>query len=116
MRKIGASDEQNQWIMYAYNKAGRDFVLTIEGESGWRLNAKNVNSNGSLDRGICQLNTIYHKAFINSKSFQNPYKQLDYCIEVWDKSKKQGRLKTSFYAYNVRNTKGVLKQFEYIYK
>jgi hypothetical protein len=110
--KIGASEEQNQWINYAYNRCGIDCVKTWEGESGWRLNiVSKPNTNGTKDYSLCQLNSQYHWDFINSEAIKDPYKVLDYCIAVWNDAKKKGRLKTTFYAYNVRNTPGINKRF-----
>lgn len=104
MHKKGASDEQNQWIRYAYDRCGADCVLTWEAESGWRKDiTSKANSNGTRDHGLCQLNSQYHKKFIQSEAFKDPYKQLDYCIGVWNDAVKKKRLKTTFYAYNVIN-------------
>jgi hypothetical protein len=105
IRKKGASSEQNQWIQYAYERCGLDCVLTFEAESGWILLRESIKANrdGTRDFGVCQLNSRYHKKFINSQDFQNPYKQLDYCIGVWNDAIKRGRIKTTFYGYNVRH-------------
>lgn len=81
-----------------------DCVLTFEAESGWRMEAKNTsNKDGTYDFSLCQLNSRYHKQFILSSVSKNPYTMLDYCIGVWHDAKKKGRLKTTFYAYNVIN-------------
>lgn len=53
--------------------------------------------------------------YIYSDSFLNPYQQLDRCIGIWNDAKKRGRLKTTFYAYNVRDTKGVLQSLTFHY-
>ena len=57
---------------------------------------------GNRAYGICQLYYRYHKNFIDSPEFQDPYKQMDYCIGVWKDAKKRGILATTFYAYNFR--------------
>lgn len=117
MRKKGASEEQQQWIAYAFARCGLECVLTFEAESGWVLTAKNTkNKNGTFDQGLCQMNSQYHIAFIRSSAMQDPYKQLDRCIGIWKDAVKKGRLKTTFYAYNVINKKpGVRDRFTYIY-
>lgn len=65
------------------------------------------------------MNSRYHASFIfangkngaYSKDFLDPYKQLDRCIGIWNDAANKGRLKTTFYAYNVRNTPGVVNAF-----
>jgi len=124
--KNGASKEQNEWIKYAFSRCGLDCVTTWQAESGWVLERRGntINANGTRDYGLCQMNSLYHSKWIfkNGKNgefsehFKNPYQQLDRCIGIWNDAKKRGRLKTTFYAYNVRNTKGVLNQFTIIYK
>lgn len=64
---------------------------------------------------MCQLNGQYHADFIFanganlqsgwSKEFQDPYKQLDYCLGVWKDAIAKGILTTTFYAYNKRHDK-----------
>lgn len=110
MFKHGASDEQNAWIMYAFVRCGLDCVKTWEAESGWRKDiVSKANRNGSRDYGLCQVNSQYHSKFIKSPDFQDPYKQLDYCIGIWNDAMKKGRIKTTFYGYNVRNSVGPSK-------
>ena len=86
-----------------------DMILTFERESGLDITRVNGNKDKqgkvwSWDYGICQLNSVYHWDFITSKDFKNPYKQLDYCIAVYNKAIKSGRIKTTFYAYNKKET------------
>lgn len=85
------------------------FVLTLNAENGlWFKNRKSpVNSNWYRDMWLCQLNRKYHYNFIDSKDFQDPYKQIDYCSEVFQKwLERMWRLKTykntTFYWFNVR--------------
>jgi CTP:phosphocholine cytidylyltransferase-like protein len=83
-----------------------DFVLTLDSENGtWNKNRMSmiVWANGYRDQGICQLNRKYHIKFINSPEFQNEYKQVDYCWEVWKKGVLKNRLETTFYWYNTRD-------------
>ncbi len=35
------------------------------------------------EKGICQLRYRYHKTFMDTQDFFDPYKQVDYCIEVY---------------------------------
>ena len=57
-----------------------ELVKTFTAENGaWNyLQA----GKSSPDHGICQLSIRYHKKFINSDAFQDPHKQIDYCVEV----------------------------------
>lgn len=55
-----------------------------------------------------ELDLLYSKKAY-SASFKDPYQQLNRCIGIWNDAKKKGTLKTTFYAYNVRNSAGVLK-------
>ena len=76
-----ASDSVVQdYVQYAYNKWGIDFVKLIECENGmrdpYRISATN-------DHWICQLNYRYNKDFIDSIDFQDVYKQIDYCYEKY---------------------------------
>jgi len=72
-----SSDVQN-YVNYAYNLWGMDFVKLIECENGvW--DPKRVSD--THDHWLCQLNYKYNKNFINSTDFSDPYKQLDYCYE-----------------------------------
>ena len=115
--KNGASYEQQQWIDYAFARCGRDCIETWQAESGWVLDrVYRKNSNGTRDFGLCQQNSQYHSKFINSPAFKDPYKQLDYCIGIWDDAVKKKRLKTTFYAYSVRRTAGVQKTLSFIYE
>ena len=126
MRKVGASDLQQELIAYAFARCGLECVLTWEGEGGWVVDKKGykANSNGTRDYGLCQMNSQFHSDFIFknkrngefSKEFLNPYIQLDRCIGIWNDAKKHGTLRTKFYAYNVINVRpGVRDEFEYIY-
>ena len=66
------------YVNYAYDIWGMDFVKLIECENG-RWDPKRVSK--THDHGLCQLNYKYNKNFINSSDFSDPYKQLDYCYE-----------------------------------
>lgn len=98
-------DPRQDLINYTYKVGWKDFLLTLDGENwSWTANRKSniVWANWYYDFGICQLNKKYHKDFINSKEFQDPYKQVDYCFGVWQDAIKKWRLKTTFYAYRHR--------------
>jgi len=110
-----ATDEIQNIVNYAYKKGGKDFLLTLEWENGlWKWDRRSgvVGANGYYDYGICQLNGQWHGKFIFangynlkagfSKDFQSPYKQIDYCIGVWNDAIRKGRIKSTFYAYNKR--------------
>jgi len=73
-----SSSPVQNYVNYAYNIWGMDFVKLIECENGtW--DPKSVST--THDHGLCQLNYAYNKNFINSADFSDPYKQLDYCYE-----------------------------------
>lgn len=68
------------YVNYAYEIWGIDFVKLIECENGtWDPNKISK----THDHWLCQLNYKYNKNFINSSDFSNPYKQLDYCYEKY---------------------------------
>lgn len=110
-------DEQNKVVAYLWEKTHNiDIILTFYGES-W-LKTSTINNNKlkdgtiwSKDYGYCQLNDKYHNNFIKSNNFKNMSSQLNYCIEVYNKAIKSGRIKTTFYAYNSRYSKRVRGQF-----
>jgi len=61
-----------------------------------------VGANGYSDFGMCQLNMQWHEPFIRSEEFKDPYKQIDYCYEVYQDGIKRGKIRTTFYGYNHR--------------
>ena len=68
------------YVNYAYEIWGIDFVKLIECENGtWDPNKISK----THDHWLCQLNYKYNKNFINSSDFSDPYKQLDYCYEIY---------------------------------
>jgi hypothetical protein len=62
------------YVNYAYEIWGIDFVKLIECENG-RWDPKRVSK--THDHWLCQLNYKYNKKFINSSDFSDPFKQLD---------------------------------------
>ena len=68
------------YVDYAYDLWGIDFVKLIECENG-RWDPERVSK--THDHWLCQLNYKYNKKFINSSEFSDPYKQLDYCYEKY---------------------------------
>ena len=68
------------YVNYAYDIWGIDFVKMIECENG-RWDPKRVSK--THDHWLCQLHYSYNKKFINSPEFKDPYKQLDYCYEKY---------------------------------
>ena len=69
-----------EYVDYAYQKWGIEFVKLIECENGrrdpYRIYATN-------DHWICQLHYKYNKKFIDSPEFKDVYKQIDYCYEKY---------------------------------
>ncbi|HNG96770.1 MAG TPA: hypothetical protein PLW93_00695 [Candidatus Absconditabacterales bacterium] len=80
-----------------------NMILTFNAENGGRNKDKYSpkNKNGTRDYGLCQLNSAYHSKFIHSDDFTDPYKQMDYCIGVWNNAKDRGVMPR--YAYNKRH-------------
>ena len=68
------------YVNYAYEIWGIDFVKMIECENG-RWDPKRVSK--THDHWLCQLHYSYNEKFINSPEFKDPYKQLDYCYEKY---------------------------------
>ena len=95
--KIGASELQQQMIELAWElNPDIDMIYTFEAESGWQFDAW-----GNLgERGICQLMPWVHKEFINNH-IDNEDAQVRYCVDVWLKAKKEGRM--PFAGYCVRD-------------
>ena len=110
-------DEQNRVVAYLWEKTKNiDLILTFYGESWLKSNTINNNKlkDGTIwsrDFGYCQLNDKYHNEYIKSNNFKIMSSQLDYCIEVYNKAVKAGRIRTTFYAYNTRYSKRVRGQF-----
>lgn len=123
MRKKGGSEEQQKWIQYAFARCGVECILTWEAESGWihKRPGNKPNKNGTVDKGLCQLNSKYHSSFLKSKESNDPYKVLDYCVSVWKDAMKRPYAtscgKTPWCGYNVINVRpGVRDRFDFIYK
>jgi len=103
------SYEQNQIMQYAYKVSkDKDFLYTLKAECG-SISTDCVGV--TRDRGICQLHPKYHAPFINSPGFKDWKNQVDYCWGVYQDAEKRGILKTTFYAYNVRQK--VIKFFQF---
>lgn len=78
-------DERNEWISYMYDKSvfNKDMILTFLSENdSMGLNRPSIETgfDGQRAYGICQLYYRYHKPFIDSEEFNDPYKQMDYCM------------------------------------
>ena len=71
--KIGASNEQNEMIAYAWEiSKDKNFIYTIESESGWVLDkVSGYNSNGTRDWGLGQISAYWHPEIVNDPRFQN---------------------------------------------
>lgn len=100
----GIDDKRNKWISYAYENSGysQDMILTFASENdSWGLNRPSdfTGYDGKNAYGFCQLYPNWHQKFISSQDFQDPYKQLDYCIGVWKDAEARGILAETFHAY-----------------
>lgn len=95
--KIGASPSMQAMVDYAWSiSKSMDFVLTIEAESGFNPQARNVNRNGTVDSGIAQINHYYHPQIVKDPRFSDWKWQLE---QGW-KLYKGG---TRFYGFDVRH-------------
>lgn len=100
------SDKRQDYINYIYERAWKDALLTFTGENTkWTIDRPSTHTwfNGQRAYWFCQLYYTYHKEFINSAEFKDPYKQLDYCLGVWEDAKKRWILATTFQAYPWRH-------------
>lgn len=78
----------------------RTFTKTETNENGEEIEVEYKKREQSF--GYCQLNKNWHADFINSAEFQDEYKQIDYCLGVYNDAVSRGRIKTTFYGYNNR--------------
>lgn len=85
-----------------------NFILTLNSENwGWNIKATNKNNNGTKDSWLCQLNSQYHSKFINSQEFQDPYKQIEYCLGVWQDAKRKKVMPRYWYAVRYKRDKWI---------
>lgn len=101
------NDERNEWLSYMYEKSwyDKDMILTFlsENDNMWIDRPSNFTwFNWQRAYWICQLYYTYHKDFIESEEFKDPYKQMDYCMWVWNNAKERWIIPTTFYAYAFR--------------
>ena len=86
-QKKNVGEDQNKVVRLASKISNNDidFITTIEAENGlWTLNrVSRRNSDGSYDKGLCQLNSRYHATFIKSKDFDSAEAQIKYCWNVY---------------------------------
>ncbi len=60
-------------------------------------------ANGHYDHWLCQLNYQWHKKFIDSPEFNDYKEQVKYCWGVYQDGVKRGKIRTTFYWFNVRH-------------
>jgi len=107
VKRVWFSEEKNKQIQYAYKNSwyNRDMILTFLSENdSWELNRPSDKKWFDWNRAywICQLYRTYHSDFIDSPEFQDPYKQIDYCINEWNRAEDLWILDTTWYAYVFR--------------
>lgn len=114
--------EYQDWLAtYAYNTclsvnpedgkySCRNMILTRNAENGgWnkdRMSGKN--KNWTRDYWFCQLNSTYHRDFISSPEFVDPYKQLDYCLSVRLDAKRKWSMPRYAYKHRYTRDKGIV--------
>lgn len=100
-QKYKVGEDQNSIIRLASNISHNDldFISTLEAENGlWKIDRKSrPNSDGTRDYGLCQLNSAYHKSFIQSRDFKQTPLQIKYCLAIFKQRP------TAFYGYYHRN-------------
>lgn len=86
-----------------------NMILTFNAENGgWNKDKYSPkNKNGTRDYWLCQLNSAYHSKFINSDEFTDPYKQMDYCIWVWNNAKDRWVMPRYAYSKRHKRDKGI---------
>lgn len=95
--KKGATEAMQEMVDYAWSiSKSLDFVLTVEAESGFNPNARNVNRNGTVDSGLTQINHYYHPQIVKDPRFKDWKFQLEKGWQLY----KGG---TRFYGYDVRH-------------
>lgn len=68
----------------------QELIYTVQGESGWNSHCININTNGSGDYGIAQLNSDYYLVYNNmtpQEALDNPEK----CLRIMAQAFKNGR-------------------------
>lgn len=118
---------------YAFRKRWRDFVLTLNAENGSRKIDRQSDAirKGKRERSfwLCHMQEIYHAPFMrktwrkevkkwlyivdeveaekwwHTDWFMNYKTQINYCASIRDDAIKKGRLRTTFYWYNIRKEK-----------
>lgn len=103
---VGEDSHQHEKINHILEVSNndKDFLFTLEAENGqFDPFAVNWNTNGSFDKGLCQLNSNYHLDYINGTDFPDWRKQVYYCYDIYLDAKQKNRLSTTFYGYNVRH-------------
>jgi len=109
--KIGASEFQNEMIKYAWGISGKDFdfIKLIESESGWVVDAVGVNSGGSRDYGLCQINSYFHSQIVNDPKFNDWRWEIDTCYQMYEGG-------VTFYGIHRINEQALIDNFKFISK
>jgi hypothetical protein len=94
------SKAQQEIVDYAWSASGGDldFILTLKAENGTfdpnrQSGCKDEKGAREPSFGLCQLHKKWHSAFINSPSFKDWHKQVNYCLKVFE------RRPGAFYGY-----------------
>lgn len=96
-RKKGAPEWMQERINYAWEVSKDfDFILTMERESGFDVNAFHRNKDGTTDHGIPQVNRHWFKYIVDDKRFSDWRWQIEQGWELYQK-------KVVFYGYYKRN-------------
>ena len=100
---------ENLWnIKWTYSC--ENFILTLNSENWWRNKdiVSPQNWNWTRDYGLCQLNSAYHSNFINSSHFADPYRQIEYCLWVWQDAKKKWVMPRHWFKMRHKRDKGIV--------
>lgn len=93
------NDYQNKIVKIASEISDNnlDFLATIYAENrNYNPYAVGYNKNGTTDHLLCQINSKYHKDFIESDKAYRISDQVEYCLDIFN------RRPGAFYGYYIR--------------
>lgn len=107
-QKKGNFPEDKQAIIaHASRISGNnlDFIATLDKENAgtWDVNIiSKPNRNGTYDKGLCQFNSAYYSHLYELPEWNNPEWQINKCYDLYTYAILKGKIKTTFYGYNLR--------------
>ena len=86
-KEITLQEDPYTWVQRQWEDAGADWIKVwaiVQCESGWNQEAAGVNTNGTIDRGLYQLNSIHN---INPSCAFNLECSTKEAIKMWQEQK-----------------------------